>query len=169
MKTFPINPDAVFIKTFDNYEEARSYYNAWGGWLLHTGHKTCDDPNDHFTVTDDEGFVKDLRGEDFIYHCEACEDWDELKICFGPQHLNEKGQKHVEASLKEIGLNWNLDATCTEIEEKILSMNEPLEVFNDHFYYEISRKELNQCGVETNWPTEIEITSDMVTFGRIYP
>tara|TARA_B100000963_G_scaffold327190_1_gene314764 strand:+ start:106 stop:333 length:228 start_codon:yes stop_codon:yes gene_type:complete len=75
------------MKTFDIYKEARASHHEFGGWLLHTGHKSCDDFNDHFTVTDDEGLVKDLRGEDFLYHCEACGEWDETRICFGPQRL----------------------------------------------------------------------------------
>lgn len=155
--------------TFNDYSEARHYFNKNGGWLLHTGTFDCNNPKDHFTVTDCEETVKDLRGEDFIHHCEACSDWDETKTCFSVSHLNEKGQKHVERSLEEIGLNWDLNATFSEVEERILSLAEAFAPFDDFTYYTISKAELKLAGLKSEREEEIEITSDMLEFFRVFP
>ena len=138
------------MRDFDNYNDALSHHAENGGWLLQTG-------DHHFTVTDDEGLVKDLRGEDFVHHCESCGSWDETQTgLIQAQHLNDKGQDHVKNELKELGLDWDADATMTEIETRMHNLDELLCPFNDSFYYEI-KGSFN----------EIEITSEMVEFARV--
>lgn len=36
-----------------------------------------------------------------------------------PAHLNEAGQAHVRAELERLGLDWDVSATCSDIEGKI--------------------------------------------------
>ncbi len=49
--------------------------------------------------------------------------------------LNKSGQQHVADELKRLGLEWDLDATCSEIEEKSSFMS--LEYgFDDAMYYD---------------------------------
>ena len=67
-------------RIFNDLAEAQQYHAELGGWLLQTAHLSVNPHmkhGDEFTVTDDVGLVKDLRGEGFIEQCEKAECWDE--------------------------------------------------------------------------------------------
>lgn len=51
-------------------DAARAFLTEQGGWLLDLG-------NGHYLATDDEGTVRDLRGDAFIANCETQQRWDE--------------------------------------------------------------------------------------------
>lgn len=51
-------------------DAARATLDDVGGWLLDLG-------EGNYLVTDDEGTVRDIRGQDFIDRCEAAQQWDE--------------------------------------------------------------------------------------------
>lgn len=62
------------MRVFDqnDYAGAVSYQEKFGGWLLIDGFD--------FFVCDNFGTVRDMRGQDFIDHCEAHQCWDETKL-----------------------------------------------------------------------------------------
>lgn len=62
------------MKTFDNLEDAKEYAEEMGGWVL-TGFDGAE-----YWVTDDEGIVIDLRGEEFVDKCESLECWVECEL-----------------------------------------------------------------------------------------
>lgn len=51
-------------------DRARETLSESGGWLLHMG-------DGNYLVTDDEGTVRGLRGNDYVSDCERLQCWDE--------------------------------------------------------------------------------------------
>ena len=155
------------MKTFDNYKSASKYHAENGGWLLQTGYTP-----DHYTVTDDEGTVIDMRGEDFIYQCESCDTFDETKTgLIQAQGLNDAGNEYVANKLAELGLkNMDVAATISEIEDKMFSLTDMLEPNNDVFYFEISNNTASRSGVcQEGYGVffELELTSDLFHFVHV--
>lgn len=152
------------MKTFDNYKAASKYHAENGGWILQTGYSP-----DHYTVTDDQATVIEMRGEDFIYQCEACDTFDETKTgLIQAQCLNDAGKEYVANKLAELGLkNMDVAATISEIEDKMFSLTELLEPNDDVFYFEISNNTASRSGVcQAGYGVfyDLSITSDLVHF-----
>jgi hypothetical protein len=53
---------------------ARNWLRDQGGWLLEIGGE--------YLATDDEGTVRDMRGEAFLTYCEDYQRWDETQDNF---------------------------------------------------------------------------------------
>lgn len=61
-----------------------------------------------------------------------------------PTNLNKPGMDHVRDRLKEIGLNWDVNATATEIE----STNGFAEILTIGYYeYEITNHDMKNAGI----------------------
>lgn len=59
-------------QTFADLSSARAALEN-GGWLLDLGPAHAAE----YLVTDDEGVVRDLRGQDFVDSCQHLQCWDE--------------------------------------------------------------------------------------------
>ena len=85
-----------------------------------------------------------------------------------PTCLNEIGQAHVADELKRHGIDWDLGAVCTEIEDGLLgSMDTIRASSNDTYDYEITNNAASRAGVcQAGYGVfaYIEITADMVQF-----
>ena len=85
-----------------------------------------------------------------------------------PTCLNEIGQAHVAEELKRHGIDWDLGAVCTEIEDGLLgSMDTIRASSNDTYDYEITNNAASRAGVcQAGYGVfaYIEITADMVQF-----
>ena len=67
---------------FYSYREAADALEINGGYLLkHNDNYDDRDPESCFVVTDDEDYVSDLRGPDFISKCQSEDVWDETLLC----------------------------------------------------------------------------------------
>ena len=61
----------LHVDDFQDLENAQSYHEWLGGWLLMIdGYWVCDDP----------GTVKDLRGQEWMDECERQQCWDETLL-----------------------------------------------------------------------------------------
>ena len=85
-----------------------------------------------------------------------------------PTCLNEIGQAHVAAELKRHGIDWDLSAVCTEIEDGLLGGMDTIRASsNDTYDYEITKNAASRTGVcQAGYGVfaYIEITADMVQF-----
>ena len=96
-------------------------------------------------------------------------DWwaDDLNEMF-PICLNEAGQAHISSELKRIGLDWDVSAVCSDIEQKIGFM-EMRRNSGDTYDYEITNNEASGAGLcQAGYGVYayIEITTEMVRFGK---
>ena len=85
-----------------------------------------------------------------------------------PVHLNEAGQAHIAEELNSLGLDWDLDGVCSEIENKI-GFNEIRYKSEDTYDYEITKNEASRAGLcQAGYGgyAYIEITADMVQFEK---
>ena len=85
-----------------------------------------------------------------------------------PTCLNEIGQAHVADELKRHGIDWDLSAVCTEIEDGLLGGMDTIRASsNDTYDYEITKNAASRTGVcQAGYGVfaYIEITADMVQF-----
>ena len=85
-----------------------------------------------------------------------------------PVCLNDEGQAHVAAELKRHGIDWDVSAVCSEIEDKILGgMDTICASSTDTYDYEITKNAASRAGVcqaEYGVFSYIEITAAMVQF-----
>ena len=98
-----------------------------------------------------------------------------------PTCLNEIGQAHVADELKRHGIDWDLGAVCTEIEDGLLCAMDTIRASSNDTYdeaifkffsnkaYEITNNEASRAGVvgcQSGYGVfaYIEITADMVQF-----
>lgn len=85
---------------------------------------------------------------------------------FIPTCLNEEGQAHVADELQRIGLDWDVSAVCSEIEQKNGFMH--MRPNSDDTYdYEITNNEASLAGLCNSGYgvyAYIEITTQMVRF-----
>ena len=85
-----------------------------------------------------------------------------------PVCLNDEGQAHVAAELKRHGIDWDVSAVCTEIEDGLLgSMDTIRASSNDTYDYEITNDAASRAGVcQAGYGVfaYIEITAAMVQF-----
>ena len=93
---------------------------------------------------------------------------------FIPTCLNDKGQAHVAAELKRIGIDWDVEAVCSDIEQKNGFMDmrfhsdcNAVFISSDVYYYEITNNEASRAGLCNSGYgayTYIHITPEMVQF-----
>jgi len=85
-----------------------------------------------------------------------------------PICLNDEGQAHVAAELKRHGIDWDVSAVCTEIEDKMLGGMDTIRASSDDTYdYEITNNAASLAGVcQAGYGVfaYIEITAAMVQF-----
>ena len=62
----------MYWEGFTDYSKAEGIHLEIGGWLLDLG-------NGVYAVIEDEEIIRDMRGDNFIAHCEAINEWDETK------------------------------------------------------------------------------------------
>ena len=85
-----------------------------------------------------------------------------------PTCLNEIGQAHVAAELTRHGIDWDVSAVCSEIEDGMLGGMDTIRASsNDTYDYEITKNAASRAGVcQAGYGVfaYIEITADMVQF-----
>ena len=93
----------------------------------------------------------------------ADRDQELIPIC-----LNDEGQAHVAAELTRHGIDWDVSAVCTEIENGMLGGLDTIRASsNDTYDYEITKNAASRAGVcQAGYGVfaYIEITADMVQF-----
>ena len=96
------------------------------------------------------------------------DDWWTDGNTFIPVCLSDEGQSHVAAELKRHGIDWDLGAVCTEIEDKMLGGMDTIRAGSDDTYdYEITNNAASRAGVcQPGYGVfaYIEITAAMVRF-----
>ena len=88
---------------------------------------------------------------------------------FIPMCLNDEGQDHVSTELQRIGLDWDVSAVCSEIEQKIGFMDMRRNS-DDTYDYEITNDEASRSGLcQSGYGVYayIEITDQMVQFEEL--
>ena len=87
---------------------------------------------------------------------------------FIPVCLSDEGQAHVAAELKRHGIDWDVSAVCSEIEDGLLGGLTEMRVGSDDTYdYEITNNAASRAGVcQAGYGVfaYIEITAAMVQF-----
>jgi len=85
-----------------------------------------------------------------------------------PVCLSDKGQAHVAAELARHGIDWDVSAVCSEIEDGMLGGMDTIRASsNDTYDYEITKNAASRAGVcQAGYGVfaYIEITADMVQF-----
>ena len=85
-----------------------------------------------------------------------------------PVCLNDEGQAHVAAELKRHGIDWDVSAVCSEIEDKMLGGMDTIRASStDTYDYEITNNAASRAGVcQAGYGVfaYIEITAAMVQF-----
>jgi len=85
-----------------------------------------------------------------------------------PTCLNEIGQAHVAAELTRHGIDWDVSAVCSEIEDGMLGGMDTIRACSkDTYDYEITKNAASRAGVcQAGYGVfaYIEITADMVQF-----
>ena len=122
-----------------------------------------------FDINNDEAkrIARTVKTEDRFITVWEQEDWWTDDMAISAQCLNEAGQQHVKNEINRLGLNWDVSATITEIEEKMHSLPEKFGRDNDSFDFEISNNTASiskVCQAGYGVFAYIEITSDMVRF-----
>jgi hypothetical protein len=96
------------------------------------------------------------------------DDWWTDGNTFIPVCLNDEGQAHVAAELKRHGIDWDVSAVCSEIEDGLLGGLTEMRVGSDDTYdYEITNNAASGAGVcQAGYGVfaYIEITAAMVRF-----
>ena len=87
---------------------------------------------------------------------------------FIPVCLSDEGQAHVAAELTRHGIDWDVSAVCSEIEDGMLGGMDTIRASsNDTYDYEITNNAASRAGVcQAGYGVfaYIEITADMVQF-----
>ena len=94
------------------------------------------------------------------------DDWWTDGNTFIPLCLNDEGQAHVAAELKRHGIDWDVSAVCSEIEEG-RGFSEMRVGSDDTYDYEITNNTASRSGVcQAGYGVfaYIEITAAMVQF-----
>jgi len=94
------------------------------------------------------------------------DDWWTDGNTFIPLCLNDEGQAHVAAELKRHGIDWDVSAVCSEIEEG-RGFSEMRVGSDDTYDYEITNNAASRAGVcQAGYGVfaYIEITAAMVQF-----
>jgi hypothetical protein len=94
------------------------------------------------------------------------DDWWTDRNTFIPVCLSDEGQAHVAAELKRHGIDWDVSAVCSEIEEG-RGFSEMRIGSDDTYDYEITNNAASRAGVcQAGYGVfaYIEITAAMVQF-----
>ena len=86
-----------------------------------------------------------------------------------PTCLNDEGQAHISAELKRIGLDWDVSAVCSDIEQKNGFMHMRFNS-DDTYDYELTNNEASLAGLcQSGYGVYayIEITAQMVRFEEL--